>query len=92
MEDFMNLIFTPPANLLMWLLFSREGAEIMPDLLLFSSVAIMFSVLWGYRMSADYESEERKDAKPRVGRMLSAQERRIVLKGAGDSRLKIIIL
>lgn len=49
MEDLISKIITPPANLLMWLLFSREGAEIMPDLLLFTSVAICFCALWGYR-------------------------------------------
>ena len=49
MEDIIYGILTPPADLLMWLLFSREGAEIMPDLLLFSSVTILLSLLWCYR-------------------------------------------
>ena len=41
MEEFINFIITPPANLFMWLLFSREGAEIMPNLLLFLSVVTL---------------------------------------------------
>ena len=49
MEDLISKIITPPANLLMWLLFSREGAEIMPSLLLFTCVLICGGALWGYR-------------------------------------------
>lgn len=53
MEDLINSIMTPPANLLMWLLFSRDGAEIMPDLLLFSCVLSFLGVLYSLRSNKD---------------------------------------
>jgi len=49
MDDLLYQIINPPASLIMWLLFSREGAEIMPNLLLFTSVLICIVVLWCYR-------------------------------------------
>jgi hypothetical protein len=49
MEDLISSIITPPANFLMWLLFSREGAEIMPSLLLFASVLSILGVLYSLR-------------------------------------------
>lgn len=49
MEDLISSIMTPPANLLMWLLFSREGAEIMPSLILFWCVASICLALYTFR-------------------------------------------
>lgn len=49
MDDFLYKIINPPASLVMWLLFSQEGAEIMPNLLLFVSVLICIVALWCYR-------------------------------------------
>jgi len=49
MEDLISKIITPPANLLMWLLFSREGAKIMPSLLLFACVLSILGFLYSLR-------------------------------------------
>ena len=49
MDDILYQIINPPASLVMWLLFSREGAEIMPNLLLLWSVAMCLIILYGYR-------------------------------------------
>jgi len=49
MDDLISSIITPPANLLMWLLFSREGAEIMPSLLLFACVLSILLALYALR-------------------------------------------
>lgn len=49
MEDLLFDLISPPADLLLWLLFSREGAEIMPSLLLFTSVASIFLLIYAYR-------------------------------------------
>lgn len=49
MADFFYKVINPPASLAMWLMFSREGAEIMPSLLLFVSVLICIVALWCYR-------------------------------------------
>ena len=49
MDSFFYSIIDPPASLVMWLLFSQEGAEIMPNLLLFASVLICIVALWCYR-------------------------------------------
>jgi len=49
MDDLLFDLIAPPADLLLWLLFSREGAEIMPSLLLFTSVVICLLIIWGYR-------------------------------------------
>ena len=53
MEDLINSIVTPPANLLMWLLFSREGAKIMPDLILFVCVLSVLCFLYSLRSKKD---------------------------------------
>ena len=49
MEDLLYRLINPPASFVMWLLFSREGAEIMPNILLFMSVLICIFGLWCYR-------------------------------------------
>ncbi len=49
MDDFLYEIINPPASLVMWLMFSREGAEIMPSLLLFASVLSILGVLYSLR-------------------------------------------
>lgn len=49
MEDFISSIITPPANLIMWLAFSREGAEIMPNVILFTCVSLCLITLYGHR-------------------------------------------
>lgn len=53
MEDLINFIITPPANFFMWLLFSREGAKIMPDLILFVCVLSILSILYSLRSKKD---------------------------------------
>jgi len=52
-DNFLYKIINPPASLVMWLLFSREGAEIMPSLLLFLSVLSILGVLYLLRSNKD---------------------------------------
>jgi len=49
MEDLLYQLINPPASLVMWLLFSREGAEIMPNLLLFACVLSILGFLYSLR-------------------------------------------
>ena len=49
MDDLLYQIISPPASLVMWLLFSREGAEIMPNVILLTCVSLCLIILYGYR-------------------------------------------
>ena len=49
MDDLLYQIISPPASLVMWLLVSREGAELMPTVILLTCVSLGLIILYGYR-------------------------------------------